>query len=455
MSQTPRREFLKTVAAVGAVSLVRSTPSHAAETAPARRGRTAAGLVTPKLDVVRWGVIGLGARGSGTLRELLMLQHSEVRAICDNYAPALQAAHASIEKAGKPAATEFGGSDEAYKKLLERDDVDAVYICTPWRLHVPMAVAALRAGKHAFIEVPAAVTLEECWQLVDTAEATQRHCMMLENCCYGREELMLINLCRQGIMGDLLHGEASYLHDLRSQIDQIEHGTGSWRVREHELRNGNLYPTHGLGPVAQYMNINRGDRFASLVSMSSPSLGIPKYAKEHYPEGHPRRTAKYICGDMNTSIIQTANGRTIVVQHDTMNPRPYSRSNMLQGTNGIFAGYPNRIYIEGKSPKADEWETDLTRWFAEYDHPLWKKVAALATNIKGLGHGGMDFVMRWRIEQCLREGLPLDQDVYDAATWSAIAPLSVESVAKKGAPVDVPDFTRGQWKTMAPLGVVA
>lgn len=454
MAQTPRREFLKTVAAAGVTSVAAAGLARAAESAaPARRGKSVAGLATKKLDTVRFGVIGLGARGSTTLKELLMLQHSEVRAICDNHPPTLEKGIAAVAKANKPKAVAYGDSDEAYKKMLERDDLDAVYICTPWRLHVPMAVAAMKAGKHAFVEVPAAVTVDECWQLVDTAEETQKHCQMLENVCYGREELMLINLVRQGIMGDLVHGEASYLHDLRHQIDQVDHGTGSWRLKEHEHRNGNLYPTHGLGPVAQYMNINRGDRFTSMISLSSASKGIQAYLAEH--PGHPKANTKYTCGDMNTSVIQTALGRTILLQHDTMNARPYSRSNMLQGTKGIYAGFPNRIYIEGKSPKADEWEMDLARWYKEYDHPLWTKVASLAENIQGLGHGGMDFVMRWRIEQCLREGLPLDQDVYDAATWSVVGPLSEQSVAKKGAPVDIPDFTRGQWKTMAPLAVVS
>jgi predicted dehydrogenase len=453
----PRREFIKGAVVAGAASLLPRQSAHAAEPAVRARsaGRTSAGFVAPKLETVRWGIIGLGNRGTSTLRESLLLEGSEVRALCDPYEPALRRAVESVAKAGKPAAAEYGDGPEAYKKMLERSDIDAVVICTPWRLHVPMAVAAMKAGKHAFVEVPAAVTIEECWQLVETAENTQRHCMMMENVCYGREELMLLAMCRQNVFGELLHGEAAYLHDLRHQIKDIEHGSGSWRVHEHELRNGNLYPTHGLGPVAQYMSINRGDRFASIVSLSSPSLGIPEYAAANFPPGHPRRTAHYVCGDVNTSIIQTANGRTILVQHNTMSPRPYSRLNVIQGTKGIFAGYPNRIYVEGRATKEHEWDTDLTSWYAEFDHPLWKKVSALSSNIKGMGHGGMDFVMRWRIVQCLREGLPLDQDVYDAASWSAIGPLSEQSVAQRGGPVEVPDFTRGQWRTMTPLGIVS
>ena len=460
MPQSTRRDFLKSVSAASAAALALGSAARAADTAaapPRRKGASAAGLRAPALDLVRCGFIGLGARGLPTLREVMLLDGCEVRALCDNHPPSLKTAVETVAKAGRPAPAVFGDGDEAYRQMVARDDLDVVFICTPWRLHVPMAVAAMRAGKHAFIEVPAAVTLDECWQLVDTAEETQRHCMMMENCCYGREELMLLRMCREGVFGELLHGEASYLHDLRAQTKEVEHGTGSWRIREHELRNGNIYPTHGLGPVSQYLNINRGDRFARLVSFSSPGLGLPDYVEKNFPAGHPRRTAKYVCGDMNTSLIKTARGRTIVVQHDTMNPRPYSRTNLIQGTRGLFAGYPSRIFVEGRS-KTEAWETNLEKWFGEFEHPLWKKVADIAAKLPKsgtTGHGGMDFVMRWRIVQCLREGLPLDQDVYDAAAWSSISALSEQSVAQDGAPQVVPDFTRGAWQTTAPLGIVS
>ncbi len=461
MPLTPsRRDFLKSVSTGGVAALALGLGSTGAAAAlpPPRRGKSVMGLRVPKLDVVRCGVIGLGARGLPTLRELMLLEGCEVKAISDIHAPSLQAGSAEVLKRGRAGVKTFGENAESYLKMLEMPDLDAVFICTPWRDHVPMAVAAMRAGKHAFIEVPAAVTLEECWQLVDTAEETQRHCMMMENVCYGRDELMLLRMCREGVFGELLHGEGAYIHDLRDQMKHLDHGTGSWRTTEHELRNGNIYPTHGLGPVAQYMSINRGDRFSRLVSFSSPSLGMPEYAERNFPAGHPRRTAKYICGDMNTSIIKTVRGRTIVVQHDTMNPNPYSRANVIKGTKGVFSGYPNRIYVEGRSPQDHTWETDLTRWYQQYDHPLWKKVEGIAADLppEGTrGHGGMDFVMRWRIIQCLREGLPLDQDVYDAAAWSAISAVSEKSVAENGASLEIPDFTRGAWENTAPLGVVS
>lgn len=462
MTPASRRTFLKTVSAAGATAWLARQPlpaaaaptGPAAATAggPARRGRSVVGLTCPKLEVVRWGFIGLGARGGGALAETLEIEHCEITALCDPHAPSLQRALARVAKAGRKVPATYGNGPEDYRRMLERPDIDAVFICTPWRDHVPMAVAALRAGKHAFVEVPVALTVEECWQLVDTAEETRRHCMMLENVNYGREELMLLNMCGKKVFGELLHAEAAYLHDLRSQTKQVEHGTGSWRIREHELRDGNLYPTHGLGPVAHCLDINRGDRFERLVSFSSPSLGLPEYTAANFPAGHPRRQASYRCGDLNTTLIKTARGRTIMVQHDTMNPRPYSRANLLQGTRGAYAGFPDRIYLEGRSPKEHAWETDLTPYYKEFDHPLWTHVEEVARrrNVRG-GHGGMDYVMRWRIVQCLREGRPLDQDVYDGVSWSVVSPLSEKSVAEGGAPQLVPDFTRGAWQTTPPV----
>lgn len=343
---------------------------------------------------------------------------SYIVTFCDRLACSQESA-LRIAKEGRPAPAVFGEGAEAWRRLVERPDVDAVLISTPWELHVGQAVGALRAGKHLFVEVPAAVTVEECWQLVETAEATRRHCMMLENVCYGREELMALNMCRQQLFGDLTHAEAAYIHDLREQMKDRDWGTGSWRVPHYERRNGNVYPTHGLGPVAQYFNINRGDRFTRLVSMSSPALGYERYARQRFPPDHPRNRATYVCGDMNTSVVQTARGRTIVVQHDVATPRPYSRLNFVPGTRGAFGGFPNRIAVEGRTDP-HRWDTDMEKWYAEFDHPLWRKVGDAA--VKAGGHGGMDFVMLWRIVQCLREGLSLDQDVYDAAAWSASGP---------------------------------
>jgi hypothetical protein len=453
-----RREFLAAAGAAG-VALAATSMATVQKPQTARRpskgAKSAAGLVAPKLDRVRVGFIGVGARGSGHVGHMLNIEGVDVVAICDNYAPSAErAAKRVAEKTGKASATYTNG-DRDYKRMLDRDDIDIVFISTPWDWHVPMAVDAMKAGKHAFLEVPAATTVEGCWELVDTAEVTQKHCMMMENVNYGREELMVLNMCRLGVFGELLHGEAAYIHDLRGQMHEVERGTGSWRTLEYAERNGNLYPTHGLGPVAQYMDINRGDRLDYMSSVSSPSRVREIYAKKNFPPDHKWNKLKFQCGDINTSIVKTVNGKTLMIQWDEQLPRPYTRHNLVQGTKGIWAGFPDRTVIEGKTKSTHEWTEggELDALFSEYEHPLWKRVGEEAKR-QG-GHGGMDFVMMWRIIYCLRNGLPLDQDVYDAATWSVITPLSEWSVKNRGQSMDVPDFTRGKWKTMKPLGIVS
>jgi hypothetical protein len=449
-----RREFLKKVGAAG-VSVAAGgllTGSASGQDRPAT-GRSAVGLTAPKLDKVRVGMIGVGARGGGHVAQLLLLDGVEIKAICDNHIPTAEAALKQFKSKNLPLPELYTRSETDYKRMLDRDDLDAVFIATPWSWHTRMAVDAMHAGKHAFTEVPAAKTVEECWQLVDTCEKTQKHCMMMENVCYGREELMVLNMCRLGLFGDLLHGEAAYIHDLRGQMFEIEHGTGSWRTLEYAKRNGNLYPTHGLGPVCQYMSINRGDRLDYLSSVSSPSKVRALFAKEKFPAGHDRQKLNFICGDINTTIVKTVRGRTIMIQWDEQLPRPYSRLNLIQGTRGAWAGFPDRLALEGFA-ETEEWsEGDkLKAAYEKWDHPLWKEVANDPAN-QG-GHGGMDFIMLWRIITCLRNGLPLDQDVYDAAAWSVISPLTEWSVANRSQSVDVPDFTRGKWKTTPPLGII-
>ncbi len=310
-----------------------------------------------------------------------------------------------------------------------------------------MAVSAMRNGKHAAVEVPAAITLDECWQLVDTAEQTQRHCMMLENCCYGEIELLVLSMVRQGVFGELTHGEAGYLHEFRDALLQ-DSSAMNWRRRFVQQLNGNLYPTHGLGPVAQYMGIHGGDKFEYLVSMSSLEQALSQ-RRDALPADDPRRRETFACGDVNTSIIRTARGRTIMVQYSFTMSRPYSRINSISGTTGTFCDYPPRIHLDGQ---AEGWETDLGPYHDKFGHPLWKKLRQEAQ--RSGGHGGMDFVMNWRLIQCLREGVALDMTVYDAAAWSSVFPLSIASVANGSAPVSVPDFTRGQWQNQSPLGIV-
>jgi hypothetical protein len=298
----------------------------------------------------------------------------------------------------------------------------------------------MKAGKHVAVEVPAAYTLKELWQLVDTSEATRRHMMMMENCCYDYDELLILNMVRAGVFGDLVHGEAAYNHDLRAILFETK-DEGLWRRAHHTLRDSNLYPTHGLGPVANYMDINRGDKFDYMVAMSSGSLGLQDYRKEKLDANDPRQKEVYKAGDYNTNLIKTARGRSIMVQHNVTTPRPYDRINLIQGTKGIFRDYPSRVYVE--KDKADHrWQT-IDAYKEKYEHNLWRVVGEQARKLGG--HGGMDYLMCWRLVQCFREGLVPDMDVYDAAAWSAPGPLSEISVAKGTMPVKFPDFTRGKW----------
>ncbi|MBE0377281.1 Gfo/Idh/MocA family protein [Pseudoalteromonas prydzensis] len=457
MGDLNRRRFLQSMAAIAATSAAlgcTSTTNANSMLKTATQGRSTLGLTVPKMDVVRVGFIGVGERGVGAVKHFCHLDGVEIKAICDTHQAVVDRAVKIVVDKGFKKPDTYGKNDHDYRRMLERQDIDIVIISTPWKWHTPMAVDTMESGKHAFVEVPAAVTVEEAWQLVNTSERTQKNCMMLENVCYGRDELMVLNMVRQGIFGELLHGEAAYIHELRWQMKEIDHKTGSWRTPWHAAVDGNLYPTHGLGPVSQYMNINRGDRFDYITSMSSPSLGRAAYAKKEFPADHGRNKLNYIAGDMNTSIIKTVKGRSIMVQHDTTTPRPYSRHNLIQGTNGVFAGFPNRIALEqGGSKSYHEWDYDMADWYNKYDHPLWQKMGAEAE--RNGGHGGMDFLMFWRIVFCLRNGEPLDQDVYDAAAWSAVFPLSVDSVADRSNSKDFPDFTRGLWQQAKPLGIIS
>lgn len=452
-----RRDFLKMAGTAGAGlaagALAQQHNRQYPFDRPPATGKSAYHLTNKPMETVRVAFIGVGARGGGHVGHFVSMEGTEIVAICDIHEPTAERAAKRCTDGGRKKPALYTNGVEDYKRMLDRDDIDIVIISTPWEWHVPMSVDTMNAGKHAFVEVPAALTIEGCWELVDTSERTQKHCMMMENVNYGREELMVLNMCRQGLFGELVHGEASYIHDLRGQMNQIERGTGSWRTLHYTTTNGNLYPTHGLGPVAQYMNINRGDRLDYMSSISSKSRVREIYAAENYPEGHPRRELDFVCGDINTTIARTVNGKSLMIQWDEQSPRPYTRHNLIQGTKGTFAGFPDRLVVEGESPSTHSWEQggDLTKWYEKYDHPLFRAQGELAQKMGG--HGGMDFLMLWRIVYCLRNGEPLDQDVYDAAVWSAITPLSVWSVANRGQSIDVPDFTRGKWRVMEPLAI--
>jgi len=440
-----RRDVLRLSAAgLGAAWAATSLSGCAA--LPKRAGQ--AGRRWKAKDHVRVGIVGVGGRGQGHVRNLLKIDGVEIRAVCDIVPEKVAQVQQMVQEAGQPQPTGYCCGETDFRRLCEQEELDIVYTATPWRWHVPVCVAAMENDKHAATEVPAAVTIDECWQLVETSERTGFHCIMLENCCYGRSELMVLNMVRKGLFGELLHGECGYLHDLRG-VKFADHSEGLWRLDHSVVRNGNLYPTHGLGPIAQYMNINRGDRFDYLVSMSSKSRGLNLYAARKFGPNDPRATRRYALGDINSSLIRTVNGLTIIVIHDCSSPRPYSRINMIQGTKGLFEGYPDRIYIEGRSPH-HQWE-NAAAYRGEFEHPLWKTLAERATDS---GHGGMDYVMNYRLIRCLQTGTPPDMDVYDAAAWSAVSELSERSVARRSAPQDFPDFTRGAWKTNPPLGIV-
>lgn len=422
--------------------------SGAAAMATAYAGAGVNAFAAEKKETIRIGYVGVGGMGTNHVKNLLRIEGAEIVAVCDIVSDKVNNAQNLVEEAGFARPDGYVRGPYDFMRLCDRDDLDLVYTATPWEWHVPVCVAAMERGKHAATEVPAAVTLDECWQLVDTAEKYNKHCVMMENCCYGREELMVLNMVRKGLFGELIHCEGGYLHDLRS-IKFSSEGEGLWRLQHSIDRDGNLYPTHGLGPVAQCLNINRGDRFDYLVSMSSQAKGLQLYAKEQFGADDPRAKQEYKLGDVNTSLIKTVNGKTITVVHDCNLPRPYSRINMVQGTKGIFSGYPNRIHIEGRT-EGHGWDS-VDDYREEFEHPLWKDVGDAA---KGAGHGGMDYIEDYRLIKCLREGLPMDMDVYDAAAWSVVSALSEESVANRSKPVDFPDFTRGKWKTKAPLGIV-
>ncbi|GAB3646654.1 Gfo/Idh/MocA family oxidoreductase [Echinicola sediminis] len=406
------------------------------------------GYAAPKLDVVRVGFIGLGMRGPGAVERMSKIKGVEINALCDLRPEMVDEVQKTLK--GTPhKPTSYSGSAYAWKEMIDKEDLDLVYIVTPWEWHTPMAVYAMEAGKHVAVEVPAATTLEECWQLVETSERTKKHCMMLENCCYDFFEMMTLNMARDGFFGDVMHGEGAYIHDLLGLNFSKDAYQDMWRLKEN-FRDGNLYPTHGLGPVCQIMDINRGDQMDYLTSLSSNDFMMKSHAQELAGDDNffASYATKNYRGNMNTTMVKTKKGRSIMIQHDVTSPRPYSRIHLVSGTKGMARKWPKEGVATGHRWFTDEQMTELQE---KYTPEITKKVGEMAKKIGG--HGGMDFMMIWRLIDCLRNGLPLDQDVYDAALWSAIAPLTEWSVANRSNSIDVPDFTGGAWKTNAPVDV--
>lgn len=406
------------------------------------------GLCVPPLDTVRVGFIGVGMRGSDAVRRFCFFPNARISAICDLVPENVDKCQALVRRNGRPEPAVYCGNEQAWKKVCERDDVNLVYICTDWKNHAPMALYAMEHGKHVAIEVPAATSLEEIWALINMAESKRLHCMMLENCTYDFFELTTLNMAQKGLFGEVIHGEGAYHHCLDEFWDEY---WNSWRLDFNAGHNGDLYPTHGLGPVCQVMNIHRGDRFKTLTAMETRSVVGKRLWKErgHDPE-------EFRSGDETMTMISTEKGNTILVEHDVMTPRPYDRMYQIVGTEGYAAKYPRQIY--SLRPDRQEGATDydnlnshrpvtpevMAALMEKYRSPiLTPEMEELAKTVGG--HGGMDFIMDYRLVYCLTNGLPLDMDVYDLAEWCCLSELGSISIAHGGAPVEVPDFTRGAW----------
>ena len=457
-----RREFLKDAIGAGAAAIAAGCAGRRFRLT---EGGFMDGFSVKPMERIRVGVIGVGNRGSYGAQRLATVPGVELTAICDLRAERLARTQEMVRKLGKPTPREYTGP-EGWRRLCGADDIDVVYVVTDWEHHCEMCVYAMECGKHAFTEVPCATTVEGCWELVETAERTRRHCMMLENCNYGDTELMMYNMAHAGVFGELTHAECAYIHDLRAHCYKEPDAGGyygDWRLRFNAAHKGNGYPTHGFGPVCWYMDVNRGDALDYLVSLESQQANFEHYAREALGGAAAawKKDLRIQMGDMNTTLVKTAKGRSIMIQHDVSTPRPYARLNFLQGTKGAFWGMPWR------NGDDDQWRIALERTCGEgchgwrtreqakdieekYRHQMWREAGTLA-KLAG-GHGGKDYMMDLRWAYCLQNGLPLDISVYDSATWSCIRELSELSVRAGSAPQKVPDFTRGGWRSARPLG---
>ena len=446
-----RRNFLTGALAAGATGMVsgcvmpgfggvRGTPMH--------------GYAAPAIPHIRLGIVGMGGRGQGVMERIKGLPGIDVVAVCDVNPEKVKQSQQRLAAAGKKPAKEFVGAN-AWRELCDDPGIDVVYNTTPWELHVPVALAAMRGGKHVFTEVPSAFTVDECWELVETSEKTKKHCMQLENCCYGEVEMLTFNLAKLGMLGEIIHAEGAYIHDLRSMLSANYPAYEYWRYPHNRDHAGNRYGTHGLVPLCLTMDINRGDRLDYLVSMDSRELNFRLYKDNHLKPEDPRFHEPMKTGDMNISMIRTMQGKTMIIQHDVSSPRPYSRIQLVSGTKGIIKDYPYQIAIEpSNGAGAHGWAKPETanEIAQKYKHPLYKTIGELAKRVGG--HGGMDFIMDARWIYCLQQGLPLDMDVYDLAVTCCVGELTEISATKRSKSVDIPDFTRGAWRTNKPMEVV-
>jgi predicted dehydrogenase len=431
-SETDRRSFIKT--SVGAGLYL------------ATAGLAGAGTACSSGRPVRIGFVGVGGRGTAMLKVALSLSGLEVKAVCDIVSEKVERAQRLVEKAGMPKPKGYTGPED-YRKMADQEDLDAIYTATPFDLHTPVMLAAMRGGKYGGTEMPACSEYEDAWELVETAEKTGKACMLMENYAYMRNVMMIQVMAQQGLFGELTHCECGYQHDSR-YASFGPNGELLWRATNVKT-NGNPYPTHAIGPVAQWLNINRGNRFDYLVSMSSRARGQNYYAAKKFGAEHPGATMKYAQGDVNTSLIQTHDGITVTLYYDTKNPRPVDWIYRIQGTKGIYSGTLNKIHLEESSPKPHQWE-EIAGYQEIYDHPLWRKYGQLAADS---GHGGSDYLCFHDFVEAVRKGIETPIDVYDTVTWSIITKLTNESVSNRSRPVDFPDFTRGRWQTRVPLNM--
>ena len=440
-------------------NFIRNTGFAAAAMAIAPAAKVFAGTADSK---VRLAIIGIGARGQNHLDLILRRDDVELVAICEIEDRALSIAKNMIAKSGKKMPEIFTGDVNAWKKLIEVKGLDGLLIVTPWELHKPMILGALDAGiKYVGTEVILGITLEDHWDVVKAAEKNNAHVMMMENVCYRRDVMAVLNMVRQGIFGEIIHLQGGYQHDLREVkfndgINMYGHGVefgdkayseAHWRTEHSVHRNGDLYPTHGIGPLAHYANINRGNRFLSLCSFSSKARGLHNHIVKQGGESHPNAKVNFKLGDVVITSINCANGETILLQHDTNLPRPYSLGFRVQGTEGLWMDVNKSIYIQEKSSRAHQWD-DAKTWLDKYDHPLWQK---WSKDTEGAGHGGMDFFVIHAFVESIKRKTPTPMDVYDAATWSSITPLSERSIELGNQTVEVPDFTGGQWMYRKPV----
>lgn len=441
-----RREFVKNSSITAAAATILPSSSLFAGTGA---------------DKVKVAMIGVGLRGQNHLNLLLKRADVDLVAICDVDERMLSSAKAMIAKSGKPMPKIFTGDDYSWKKLLETKGLQTVVISTPWEWHKEMIIKSIESGlKYVASEVMIGITLQDHWDVVQAAEKYGAHVMMLENVCYRRDVMAALNMVRQGVFGEILHLQGGYQHDLREvkfndgikaygggvEFNEKGFSEAKWRTNHSVHRNGDLYPTHGIGPVANCININRGNKFLKLNSFATKSRGLHNYIVDKAGESHANAKINFRLGDIVTTTIDCANGETIILQHDTNLPRPYSLGFRVQGTKGLWMDLNKSIYVEGIS-KPHQWDNQ-DKWLEKYDHPLWKKYGSDA---QGAGHGGMDFFVIHAFIEAVKRNAPTPLDVYDAAAWSAITPLSEQSIEMGNETIDFPDFTSGKWMSRKPV----